>query len=194
MNREACKNQGAMSAIIGLGIDDVVDIVNKAQEYGIISVANHNSEKQIVITGEPEPVKKAGLLASEQKGKAIPLKVSGAWHSQLIKGAEQEFMEFMDTISFNTPESGVIHNVCADFVKEPEDIKAVMVKQLCSPVRWYDSVNKMMDEKIEIFVELGPGRVLSGLLKKIIPKDFPCKIFNVSDIKSLENFCKQAAS
>ena len=191
MHREAVKNKGAMSAIIGLNIDTVKDIVNQAQEFGIVSVANHNAEKQIVITGEPEPVKKAGLMAGKQKGKAIPLKVSGAWHSQLIKGAEQEFKAFMDTISFNSPKSGVIHNVCADFVKEPENIKAAMVKQLCSPVRWYDSVNRLIDEKVEIFVEVGPGKVLSGLLRKIVPKDYPCKIFNVSDMKTLENFLGQ---
>lgn len=191
MHREATANKGAMSAIIGLDIEQVQDIVDKAQEHGIVSVANHNAQKQIVITGEPAPVKKAGSIASEQKGKAIPLKVSGAWHSLLIKGAEQEFKEFIRAMEFNKPESAVIHNVCADFINEPEQIKDIMVKQLCSPVKWYDTVRRLMDEKVEVFVEVGPGKVLAGLLRKIVPKDYPCKIFNVSDIKSLEKFIDQ---
>ena len=191
MHREALKHKGAMSAIIGLGIDELSAIVADIQEEGIIAVANHNTAQQIVITGSPEQVKKTGLIASEKGARAIPLKVSGAWHSELIKGAENEFVEFLDTFSFNKPESAIILNVTGDFGTDSDDILFTMKQQLCSPVRWYDTVQKLIKEEVEVFVEAGPGKVLAGMLKKILPKDYPRKIFNINNMKSLDNFFKE---
>jgi len=193
MHREAVKNKGAMHAIIGLPIDTVAGIVKTARQEGIVSVANHNAEKQIVITGSPGPVEKASSLAASQGAKAIPLKVSGAWHSELIQGAQNEFKDFIEQIPFNTPQKPTIFNVTADFEKKPDAIKSIMARQLCSPVKWYDSMCKLMDEGIEIFLEVGPGKVLTGLLKKILPKDYPCQIFNVSNMKELERFLKETS-
>jgi len=191
MHREAEKNKGAMHAIIGLSIDTVEEIVSEVKTEGVVAVANHNAEKQIVITGAPDPVKKASSIASSQGARAIPLKVSGAWHSQLIQGAQDEFKNFIESIPFNTPQRPTIFNVTADFENKPDDIKSIMARQLCSPVKWYDSICKLMAEHIEIFVEVGPGKVLTGLLKKILPKDYPCQIFNVNDMKTLEQFIKE---
>jgi len=191
MHREAEKNKGAMHAIIGLSIDTVEEIVSEVKTEGVVAVANHNAEKQIVITGAPDPVKKASSIASSQGARAIPLKVSGAWHSQLIQGAQDEFKNFIESIPFNTPQRPTIFNVTADFENKPDDIKSIMASQLCSPVKWYDSICKLMAEHIEIFVEVGPGKVLTGLLKKILPKDYPCQIFNVNDMKTLEQFIKE---
>jgi len=190
MHREAEKHKGAMSAIVGLSIAEVQEIAQQAQSEGTVSVANHNAEKQIVITGSPEAVKKAGELAAARKAKAIGLKVSGAWHSELIRGAEAEFKSFVQGVTFHPPKSRVIHNVNADAVTSPDEIRDIMVRQLCSPVRWYDSVLKMMAEHVEIFVEVGPGRVLTGLVKKIIPKEYACEVHNVFDLPSLESFLK----
>jgi [acyl-carrier-protein] S-malonyltransferase len=191
MHREAVKNKGAMHAILGLPIDAVAQIVEKVKEEGVVAVANHNAEKQIVITGSPNPVEKASSLAASQGAKAIPLKVSGAWHSELIQGAQEEFKDLIESIPFNVPQRPTIFNVTADFEKKPDEIKSIMARQLCSPVKWYDSMCKLMDENIEIFVEVGPGKVLSGLLKKILPKDYPCQIFNVNSMKGLEQFLKE---
>ena len=191
MHREAVKNKGAMHAILGLPIDAVAQIVEKVKEEGVVAVANHNAEKQIVITGSPDPVEKASSLAASQGAKAIPLKVSGAWHSELIQGAQEEFKNLIESIPFNAPQRPTIFNVTADFEKKPDEIKSIMARQLCSPVKWYDSMCKLMDEHIEIFVEVGPGKVLTGLLKKILPKDYPCQIFNVNSMKGLEQFLKQ---
>jgi len=193
MHREAVKYKGAMHAIIGLPIDAVVELVEKTKKEGIVAVANHNAEKQIVITGSPGPVEKASSLAASQGAKAIPLKVSGAWHSELIQGAQDEFKDFIESISFNMPQKPTIFNVTADFEKEPDEIKSIMALQLCSPVKWYDSMCKLMDEHIEIFAEIGPGKVLTGLLKKILPKDYPCQIFNVNSMKELERFLKETS-
>lgn len=191
MHREAVKNKGAMHAILGLPIDAVAQIVEKIKEEGVVAVANHNAEKQIVITGSPNPVEKASSLAASQGAKAIPLKVSGAWHSELIQGAQEEFKYLIESIPFNAPQRPTIFNVTADFEKKPDEIKSIMARQLCSPVKWYDSMCKLMDENIEIFVEVGPGKVLSGLLKKILPKNYPCQIFNVNSMKGLEQFLEE---
>ena len=193
MHRESIRHKGAMHAIIGLSIDDVDKLVKEVQAEGVVAVANHNTAYQIVTTGAPAQVEKVSLLASSQGARTIPLKVSGAWHSELIKGAEDEFKEFLETIPFNTPEIPIIHNVTAGFAMDPDEIKAVVAKQFCSPVRWYDSMCRLMDEGVEIFAEIGPGKVLAGLLKKILPKDYPCKIYNINNMKTLEAFLKEIA-
>jgi len=188
MHREAVQHLGAMTAIVGLPIDTVQEIVDGVQHQGIVSVANHNTETQIVITGSPDPVAKVSARAEEQGARAIPLKVSGAWHSELMRGAQDEFRQYLETIPFETPERSVVMNVTADTEENPDEIREIMTKQLCSPVKWYDSMQKMVDEKIEIFAEVGPGRVLTGLVKKILPVDYPAEIFTVNNMKTLEKF------
>jgi [acyl-carrier-protein] S-malonyltransferase len=191
MHRESLKYRGSMHAIVGLPIDEVEGIVAKVQTQGVVSVANHNSELQIVITGSPDPVEKVSMLAAEKGAKSIPLKVSGAWHSELIKGAEAEFKAILAEINFSTPEKSVVLNVTGDVATEAEEIRAIMGRQLCSPVKWYPAMKKMMEKNIEIFVEVGPGKVLAGLLKKILPDDYPAKIYNVGNMKQLEGFLKE---
>ena len=191
MHRESTRYNGAMHAIVGLPIAEVENLVAEVQPQGVVSVANHNSELQIVITGSPEPVEKVSTLAAQKGARAIPLKVSGAWHSELIKGAEQEFKAVLAQIDFNPPEKSIIFNVSADIASEADEIKDIMGRQLCSPVKWYDSMVKLMDEKMETFVEVGPGRVMAGLLKKILPPDYPAKAYNISDMKQLEKFMNE---
>ena len=188
MHRESTKHKGAMHAIIGLSIDAVSELVAKVKTEGIVSVANHNAEHQIIITGSPDQVKEVSLLAAAQGARIVPLRVSGAWHSELIRGAEDELKDFLETISFSAPKCLMIHNVTADFAMNPDEIRSIMAKQLCNPVKWYDSMRKLIEEKTEIFVEIGPGRVLAGLLKKILPNDYPCKVYNVNNLKNLERF------
>jgi [acyl-carrier-protein] S-malonyltransferase len=192
MHREATRNHGAMHAIIGLPIDTVADLVTGVQKDGLVSVANHNTELQIVITGAPEAVEKVSSLATAQGAKSVLLKVSGAWHSELIKGAEEEFKAYLDTADFNRPGKSILFNVTADSSTDPDEIKDIMGRQLCSPVRWYDTISKLMENNVEIFVEVGPGRVLAGLLKKILPRDYPAKIYNVANMKQFEKFLKDA--
>jgi len=191
MHREATRNKGAMHAIVGLPINTVAELVAEVQKDGVVAVANHNAELQIVITGSPEPVKRVSDLAVSQGAKAIPLKVSGAWHSELIQGAQDEFKDVIESMGFNTPEKPMVFNVTADVESDPEKIQSIMSRQLCSPVKWYDAMCRLMAENIEIFVEIGPGRVLAGLLKKILPKDYPRKIYNVNSMKSLDRFLNE---
>jgi [acyl-carrier-protein] S-malonyltransferase len=193
MHREATQYTGSMHAIIGLPIHTVEELVGEIQKEGIVAVANHNTEQQIVITGAPDMVKKVSALATSRGAKAIPLKVSGAWHSELIKGAQEKFGDFMESVNFSTPDRPVLFNVTADYAVNTDDIKSIMVRQLCSPVKWYDSVRRLMAENVEVFVEVGPGKVLTGLIKKILPKDYPCKIYTVNSMKQLERFLKQTS-
>ncbi len=190
MHREATKNRGAMHALLGLDIDTVRELVDRAQKKGIVAVANHNTATQIVITGSPDAVEYASELATAKGAKAIPLKVSGAWHSELIRGADTDFRAFLEEIPFETPNTAVLFNVTAECESDPNQIRDIMARQLCSPVRWYESVRRMQDDGIETFVEVGPKKVLSGLLRKIIPDTYTHEVYNVDGMKGLEAFLK----
>ncbi len=190
MHRESQKYEGAMRAIINLPLEALEEVVEEAREEGVVSIANHNSQQQIVITGSPGPVQRAAVLATERGAKAVPLKVSGAWHSELIEGAVDDFREALRTVEFAPPAHPVIHNVSAEAASEPEEIRELMVKQLCSPVRWCDSVQKISDDGGGVFVEIGPNRVLAGLTRRILPRDAIRGLHNVFDMKSLEKFLK----
>ncbi len=188
MHRESLKRPGGMAAIIGLDIKEVQALVDKARDHGVLAVANHNTAEQIVISGEKEPLSKAMQMAKDKNARAIPLKVSGAWHCELMKDAATEFREFMKEIPFSEPKSRIIFNSTADEEKETENIKDIMANQLISPVRWYDSIINMLKDGVNTFVEIGPRKVLTGLLRKILPKKKDMNIYNVEDAKSLDKF------
>jgi [acyl-carrier-protein] S-malonyltransferase len=141
-----------------------------------------------VITGESELLFQAISLIKEKGGKAIPLKVSGAWHCRSMENAVDDFCQFMEDISFSTPETTMLFNATAESESHPGKIKALMAKQLINPVKWYDIVLKMLEDGVNIFVEVGPKKILTGLLKKIIPSDREIKLFNVEDVESLNSF------
>ena len=106
---------------------------------------------------------------------------------------EEDFKAFLQTIAFNSPQSAVVFNVTADTEFDPDEIRSVMSRQLCSPVKWYDAMKKLVEEEIEIFVEIGPGKVLTGLLRKNLPKDYPATVLTVNDLNTFENFIKKTA-
>lgn len=193
MHREALANPGAMAAILGMGIEDVTELVSQARGTGVLSVANHNTAEQIVITGETAPLSKAVELVKEKGGKAIPLKVSGAWHCDLMKNAVTDFREFISGISFQKPAAPMLFNATGQEEDDPEKIMNVMAAQLISPVKWYGIVQKMIGNGIDTFVEVGPKKVLSGLVSKIIMPESDLKIYNVEDIKSLNSFLEAVA-
>jgi [acyl-carrier-protein] S-malonyltransferase len=193
MHREATRHQGAMHAVIGLRIDAVQELVAEGATAGPVSVANHNTESQIVITGAPQAVKTVSALAAARGAKAVALKVSGAWHSELIRGAEKDFSDFLNTIPFDAPSGEVVFNVTAAPAAAPTVIRQIMARQLCSPVKWFDIIHRLMAEEVATFVEVGPGKVLTGLLKKILPADYPHQTFNVNSVKALEAFVATGA-
>ncbi len=188
MHREALANPGGMAAVIGMDLNAVRDIISVAKGNEILDIANHNTAEQIVITGEKGPLSRAIQLVKEKKGKAIPLKVSGAWHSRLMQGAVAIFRGFMDDISFSEPENTVLFNATAETEKVPDSIKDIMAKQLISPVKWYDIMLNTLEDGVGTFVEVGPKKVLSGLLKKVAGPGDEVKIYNVQDCQSLRTF------
>jgi [acyl-carrier-protein] S-malonyltransferase len=188
MHRESLVHPGVMAAVLGMDIDAVADIVRQAAEKGVIAVANHNTAQQIVITGESESLAYATDLVKQKGGKAIPLKVSGAWHCDLMKNAVDDFRAFMDNVMFSSPKTTMLFNATAGTETSPEQIKDMMARQLTSPVRWYEIILKMIDQGVDTFVEVGPKKVLNGLVSKILPEGGGQKIYNVEDMKTLDSF------
>jgi [acyl-carrier-protein] S-malonyltransferase len=193
MHRESLSNPGTMAAILGMSVEEVEKIVKKAGISGVLAVGNHNTAEQIVITGEQGPLSDAIEMVKKNGGKAIPLKVSGAWHCLLMEKAVDDFRRFMKDIPFSTPQTTVLFNATAKSETAPEEIKELMAKQLICPVKWYDIILNMLSSGVDTFVEVGPKRVLTGLVKKILPRDTEAKIYNVEDRQSLENFLNAVA-
>ena len=191
MNREALKHPGAMQALVGLSLAEVEALVEEGRPLGAVAVANHNMETQIVITGAPEPVARVGALAVAKGAKSVPLKVSGAWHSELIRGAEAEFSESLNAADFKPASKTIVLNVTAEAAHDPAEIRSVMARQLCSPVRWYDSMCRMNAAGVDRYVEVGPGKVLAGLQRKILPRDQASAVCNVGSLAQLEEYLRR---
>ncbi len=184
MEREAAAHPGAMRAVVKLGIEDVEEIIAQVKE-GVLCVANHNSGQQVVISGETEPVDAAAKLVAERGGKAIPLKVSGPWHSELIGGAVADFTQAMGKVDFHAPARSILFNVSAGTESDPVAIREIMARQISSRVRWFETVQRLLAEDVRVFIEVGPKNVLSGLLKKIIPVEYQYHSFQVDSPETL---------
>lgn len=186
MEREAEKHPGGMQAVVKLNIGEVGEIVAGVQDRGSLAVANHNSAEQVVISGEEAALAAAAARVKEQGGKAIPLKVSGAWHSELIAGAVADFSQAMDRVSFQAPHTPLLFNVTAAEEQDPAAIRAIMARQIASTVRWYEIIQRLMAAEVRVFVEVGPKNVLSGLLKKIIPEEYQHRCFQFDTPEGLD--------
>lgn len=178
---------GSMVAIIGLDLDKINLAINEASAIGIVEIANYNTHNQIVIGGEKSAVEKAKQLCLEAGARrAIELRVSGPFHTSLLEGASVKLKDELNKVKFNNPKIEILSNVTADFIKGKDEIMEILFKQVKSSVRWSESVNKMLDMGVDTFIELGPGRVLSGFIKEISrEKGVKVNIFNVEDLKSL---------
>jgi [acyl-carrier-protein] S-malonyltransferase len=193
MHRESLRYEGAMQAVLGLPIERVQELVDRNRGEGVVSVANHNTETQIVITGSPADVERVSEQARKIGAKTVALKVSGAWHSDLIRGSVEPFQAFIADINLQPHEIPVILNVTAEPAEDPEQIRSIMAQQLCRPVRWFDSVRRLVADDVTTMVEVGPGRVLTGLVKKIVPPDAEVQFHAVGDMKGLERFLSAIA-
>ncbi len=160
------QGKGAMAAILGFDREQIAPVL--AQCAGIVEIANINCPGQIVISGEAPAVTQAceKLLAAGAK-RAIPLAVSGPFHSSLMKPAGDKLQAEIQKLSFKAPKFKFIANVTADYVSDPAEIKKLLVQQVSSSVLWQPSVERMINDGVTEFVEVGPGNVLAGLVKKI---------------------------
>ena len=176
---------GAMAAVLNSTEEALKESLKEASELGYVDVANYNSPAQVVITGDEKAVAKAGeLLLAKGARRVVPLAVSGAFHSKFMENAGLEFEKFVADLDLNNAEVPVFTNVDATATTNAEDFRVKMPKQIYSSVHWTQTIQKMVEDGVEIFVEIGPGKVLAGLNKKIAPA---AKVYNVFDKASLDS-------
>lgn len=179
------KGKGTMAAVLGLSEQEIAKAIQSITDE-VVDIANLNCPGQIVISGSKEGIEEASKLLKENGAKRVlPLNVSGPFHSRLMKSANEEFSNYLNQIEFNDSKIPVYANVSAKPVSEKNEIKDLLIKQLYSPVRFEESIRNMMEEGIDAFVEVGNGKVLSGLLKKI---DRKIPTFSIQDIDSMNKF------
>lgn len=185
MEKAVPAGEGTMAAVLGMDAAALEAVTNEISEQGDpVQLANLNCPGQIVISGSKAGVEKAGNLAKERGAKrVIPLEVSGPFHSLLMKPAASHLQEVLNTIAIRDAEIPVIANVTAQPVVKKEEILRLLIEQLYSPVRWEQSVETMIRLGVDTFVEVGPGKVLSGLVKKISRN---VRVYAVNDLASLQ--------
>lgn len=169
MQREAEKHPGAMAAIIGVAPERLVALLKPLTDSGPLALANFNTPEQIVVSGTAELVAQATELAKQAGARAVPLKVSGAWHSPLMAGAAGDFAAFLATLEFRAPRISLYLNATAKPEADPEKLRQAMAGQLTSPVRWAELIARQQADGIDTWVEVGPKNVLKGLMRKILP-------------------------
>lgn len=180
----ASANGGAMAAVLNASEEQLKAGLEEGSKVGYVDVANYNSPAQVVITGDENAVKAASdyMLANGVR-RVVPLAVSGAFHSKFMENAGHEFESFVNSLDLNNASIPVITNVDASATTESSDFRVKMPKQIYSSVHWTQTIEKMASDGVEIFVEIGPGKVLAGLNKKIAPE---AKVFNIYDKASLD--------
>ncbi len=184
MQEAAARYPGAMLAIIGAKESTVEEVLRKVRVAGTVSIANFNCPGQLVISGEITVIQQVKtLLLKAGARRAVMLPVSGAFHSPLMKMAQNKLRQEIASLTINPPQIPVIANVTADCVSTPEKIKELLIEQIASPVLWENSLRKMVACGVDIFIEVGPGKVLTGLVRRTIPA---AECLNVEDKVSLE--------
>ncbi|MBQ7793359.1 MAG: ACP S-malonyltransferase [Clostridia bacterium] len=184
MQEEVPEGVGSMAAIIALGADEVKAACEEASAVGICEPANFNCPGQIVVSGEKAAVEKCCEICKEKGAKrALPLAVSAPFHCSMLKGAGEKLSKELENVQVGEMSIPVVTNVTADYVASSDDIKPLLVKQVSSSVLWEDSIRKMLADGVDTFVEVGPGKALSGFIKKI---DKEIAVYNVEDMASLE--------
>lgn len=182
--QEAYPVGGGMSAVLGLDVEVIREICEKTE--GVVSIANDNCPGQIVITGEETAVLAASARLQEAGAKrCIPLKVSGPFHSALMAGAGEKLAKELEGVKVSRPKIPYICNVEASYVTESDSVKELLVRQVSGAVRWRESMERMVADGVDTFVEIGPGKTLAGFLKKI---NRDAKVFSIGTVKELEIF------
>ncbi len=191
MQEAVPQGQGAMAAILGLAPAEVADICKKAAAGEVVTAANLNSPEQTVISGSAAAVKRAVEIASQSGAKrAVILPVSAPFHCALMKPASERLEADLRATEFGALRFPLVTNVDAEAITTGAEARDALIRQVCMPVRWEDSIREMIAQDARIFVEVGPGRVLSGLLRQI---DRSVRAFNVEDAASLQSTVEKVA-
>lgn len=191
MQAAAESSSGTMAAVLGLDAEEVEGACREASSAGVVVVANRNCPGQVVISGETGAVARAGELCKAKGAKrVIPLRVSGAFHSPLMQPAAERFREALQEVTFRPPKGCVVANRTADVLGAETDFAALLAEQLLHQVRWEESVRRMWELGARLFVELGPGDVLSGLIKRTIAEAQTLTVRNAEEVRRVAEVLK----
>ena len=188
MTEAVPKGEGAMCAVLSLEAEKIQEACDEVKETGRCMIANYNAPGQIVIAGDKEAVEKAAEIVKEKGAKrAVMLNVSGPFHTSLLKPAADKLNEELNKIKLNDMDIPVITNLTAEIVESKEQVVDILTKQVMNPVKWEQSVKKMIELGVDTFVEMGPGKTLSSFVKKAAKEvGAEVAIYNVEDLKTLE--------
>ena len=195
MQSAADRHPGGMVAVMGLEIGKLDEICAQARSEGHIEIANHNSPRQVILTGEQDALKRAGELA-KQNGAALvmPLKVSGPWHSSLMASAASGLEELLGQCEISAPDMPVVSNVTGEYMTSPADIRQMLVEQITRPVRWVDSIRRLAADGCRHFLELGPGGKLGALVRDIDKSLRHLSIESRTGLEKLDAFLSDAGT
>ncbi len=180
------EGKGLMLAVMGLKVSEIDKYINYVKNKGVCEIANDNSNGQVILSGDKEAVNEANIVLKKNKIRSIFLPVSAPFHCSLMRPAAEKMNAKIQSITFKDPDIELISNVTAEPIKDSNKIKNLLVEQIYSKVRWRETIELMIKNNITEFIEIGPGKVLTGLVKRISDKVLTKSINTIEDIKSLK--------
>ena len=186
MQEAVPEGKGSMLAVMGLKIEELKKYINEVSTKGICEIANDNSDSQIILSGEKTALEEINKNLKLNKKKSIFLPVSAPFHCSLMKGAAEKMKDKIINTKFLNPSTDIVSNVTAEAESSIENIKNLLIKQIYSKVRWRESILYMIKNGVNEFIEIGPGKVLSGLTKRISGNVDVKSINTIEDIKILK--------
>ena len=177
--------KGNMIAILGLSIDEIKNLIKKINTNGVCEIANDNSAGQTIVSGDIESINLLQSILKENNKKFIQLNVSAPFHCSLMKPAAEIMKNKINSVVFKKPLFNIVSNVTSKSENNPENIKELLIKQIYSTVKWRESIINIHNEKVDDFIEIGPGKVLTGMVKRTL-KNINCfSINSIDDIKKI---------
>ena len=177
--------KGGMLAVLGSSINEINNYISELKNKEVCEIANDNAEGQTIVSGDIKSINNLQEILKKNKKKSIVLPVSAPFHCSLMKSAAKIMSEKIYSVEFKKPKFEIINNVNASIEKSPENIKNLLIEQIYSKVRWRESVLYMANNGVSEFIEIGPGKVLSGLIKRIIKNATSKSVNSVEDIKNI---------
>ena len=179
--------KGGMLAVLGSENEEIEDCIKKIKSKGVCEIANDNAPGQIIVSGNIELIQELQNILKENKKKSIMLPVSAPFHCSLMNAAATNMKSKIENVNFTKPNYEIIANVTASPTNDPAEMKKLLVEQIYSKVRWRESILHMANQNITEYLEIGPGKVLTGLVKRILPSTNSSSINSIEDIKNITN-------
>ena len=184
--------KGNMIAVLGSDLSTINDLLKSINnEEGVCEIANDNATGQIILSGDKNKVNYFKTILKKNNIKSIPLKVSAPFHCSLMKPAAEKMREKIDNVTFSKPNKNIVSNVTAQSESDPKKIKNLLVEQIYSTVRWRESIINISDKRIKKYIEIGPGKVLTGMIKRTIKNSNCFSINTINEIETLTDEFKK---